>query len=560
MDTTKLKGLWEKIKDFFKNMSKKLRIILAAVLAVVLIAIIVTAVLLNQQGAKYVQLYENLTTQEASEVADYLRNSGYTDFQLTGGNTLLVRADHYESLLRQLAVAGYPKNASLYETYFNNVGMMTTTSQAAESMRIATQQKLESLVRGFDGVQDVEVVITPGEDRTFVLQDSSTDTTAAVKLTLRNGYLLEDWQADAIRLLVSRGWEGLTAANVTVADQWYNTYEGTGSATSSDAADLQRYMERYYTNSIRTSVIQLLEAIYGPDNVKVSPTVQMEVNKRYIESTTYNQPEGSSESGGLIGHEVGWYAHTQDGYQLVGGVPGTTTNADIPTYVYNEGQNADDKDTVGASYERDNKIDETKEQIEVLAPRITNVTIAVTLNQDSNRSASLSVEDLRRHVALAAGLGDMTDEELQGRVSVLLAPFYTDPVEPVAPGLIPQELVPYVIIAAAALLLLLIILIVVLRTRSKKKKQQEEEDQKIIEEQINELGGMAALGLAPEVMVDENGMPIAAAPPEGGADIMEINTEKSMELRRSVRQFVQNNPEVAAQMLKTWLRGEEEGE
>ena len=39
---------------------------------------------------------------------------------------------------------------------------------------------------------------------------------------------------------------------------------------------------------------------------------------------------------------------------------------------------------------------------------------------------------------------------------------------------------------------------------------------------------------------------------------MEINTEKSMELRKNVRQFAQNNPEIAAQMIKTWLRGGEE--
>ena len=50
---------------------------------------------------------------------------------------------------------------------------------------------------------------------------------------------------------------------------------------------------------------------------------------------------------------------------------------------------------------------------------------------------------------------------------------------------------------------------------------------------------------------------IAAAPPTGGADIMEVNTEKSMELRKNVRQFAQNNPEIAAQMVKAWLKGEE---
>ena len=50
----------------------------------------------------------------------------------------------------------------------------------------------------------------------------------------------------------------------------------------------------------------------------------------------------------------------------------------------------------------------------------------------------------------------------------------------------------------------------------------------------------------------------AAAAPSGGADIMEVNTEKSMELRKTVRQFAQNNPEIAAQMVKAWLRGGED--
>ena len=51
----------------------------------------------------------------------------------------------------------------------------------------------------------------------------------------------------------------------------------------------------------------------------------------------------------------------------------------------------------------------------------------------------------------------------------------------------------------------------------------------------------------------------AAEAPTGGADIMEVNTEKSMELRKAVRQFAQNNPEIAAQMVKAWLKGDDNG-
>ena len=48
--------------------------------------------------------------------------------------------------------------------------------------------------------------------------------------------------------------------------------------------------------------------------------------KRYREDTTYRQPDGSYESGGLIGHEMGQFALTRDGIEMVGGVPGTETS------------------------------------------------------------------------------------------------------------------------------------------------------------------------------------------------------------------------------------------
>ena len=54
------------------------------------------------------------------------------------------------------------------------------------------------------------------------------------------------------------------------------------------------------------------------------------------------------------------------------------------------------------------------------------------------------------------------------------------------------------------------------------------------------------------------GKSVAKSLADAGADIMAINMEKSMELRKTVRQFAQNNPEIAALIIKNWLRGEEE--
>ena len=74
MDTSKLKGLWEKVKDFFKNMSKKLRIILAAALAVILIAVAVLSMTMSNKP--YTQLYQDLTPAEVSEIMTYFQNNG----------------------------------------------------------------------------------------------------------------------------------------------------------------------------------------------------------------------------------------------------------------------------------------------------------------------------------------------------------------------------------------------------------------------------------------------------------------------------------------------------
>lgn len=548
MDTSKLKGLWEKIKDFFKNMSKKLRIILAAALAVLLIGIIVLVVVLNSRKP-YTALYQDMTPTEVQEVITYLQNNGYSNYQVVNG-TIMVPDDQYAYLLTVLAQQGYPKDGTLYGSYWEHVGSMSTTSERATAFQIATQERLETSIRTFNGVLDADVYITPGESRTYVLEDVSTATTAAVHLTLRSGYTLPDSDVDAIQRLVSHAWSGMTVDSVSITDNMNNTYTGSADISAADSLELQRMLQEREANRIRREVKNSLDVLYGEENVRVAVGVTVDVSRRYTQSTYYHQPDGSYENGGLIGTELGQYWVTRDGLQPVGGVVGTTTNSDLPTYVEDLEQTLGDQDSAGYSYEKDNKIDETQEQREFLAPTISDVSVAVTINESANPEAGVDLETLRSHVARAANI---RGENLAEWVSVLVAPFPVEEIPEPEPGLIPAEMVPYVIIAAAALILLTVLIVVILSIRKKKKRQQEEEDQRIIQEQLGELGASGALselGIVPPL--DENG---EAPAPTSGADIMDINTEKSMELRKSIRQFVQNNPEVAALMLKTWIRG-----
>lgn len=552
VDTSKLKGLWEKIKDFFKNMSKKVRIILAASLAVILIAIIAVVVIFSGKEP-YTVLYQDLTPTEVSEIISYFENNEITDYRITG-TTISVRNEQYHTLLAKLAQAGYPKDGTLYGSYYEHAGTMSTSAERTTAYLLAQQEALATTIRTMDGVLNATVYIAPGEQRTYVLEDVNTATTAAVHLELKKGYILTDEQAQGIRWLVSHAWSGLSIDDVAITDGVGNTYSDIGT-NANDAAELQQQLEESYANRLRTQIKMLLDPLYGEENVSVAPSVSVEVNRHVSESTTYQQPAGSYESGGLIGHELGQFVLTRDGYELAGGIPGTSTNSDIPLYVQNEADNVQPGDGVQTYFEKDNKIDTTTEQIEYLAPKITSIGIAVTINSNANSAADINTGDLRTHIATAANIGG---DDPESRVSVLLAPFPTPPQEdvPVSTGFFTPERMPLLIIAGVALLLIIIILIVVLSIR-RKKREQEEEDQRIIEEQLSQMGTdglLGELGVVPAVPGAEGEAP----PPTSGADIMDINTEKSMELRKAVRQFVQNNPEVAAMMLKNWLKGDDD--
>ena len=99
MNTTKLKELWEKVKDFFKNMSTKVRIILCTVVVVIVALIAVLVVMSNNQP--YATLFTNLSSSEAGAIIDYLQENGFTDYRLEG-DTIYVRADQQDVMVARL--------------------------------------------------------------------------------------------------------------------------------------------------------------------------------------------------------------------------------------------------------------------------------------------------------------------------------------------------------------------------------------------------------------------------------------------------------------------------
>lgn len=543
----KIKGFFEKVKDFFKKMSKKTRIVLGATTAVLMIGIVAFVIWANNKP--YEVLWTGQSSSEASSVLSWLSENGVTDYKVQG-DSILVPADRVNVLKGQLVLAGYPKNGYLFDVYFDHINSLSTTSEQDRVWLMGLEEKMRSVICTLDGIRDATVSITLGKDRTYILEDNVTESSAAVTLELDGSTQLSSRMVNAIAGVVAHAVEGLTIDNVIITDQYYNSYTaGDAISSISEASALKVKLEQETSNNVRSQVFQVLGSVYGQDNVKVAVNCNVDVSRKIIEDTQYSQPTGApDDGGGLIGSQTWFWQVARDGLATTGGVVGTPSNSEIPNYMNNGGALDGEEDYAAGqgSNERDNN--KRVEQSEVLAGTITDIGIAVTINANASNAWAVDEAMLKSHVAAAANIGG---EDPESRVSVLIAPFQADTVVgPIRPILPVPDYVLY--IAAGVLVLLLILAIVLMIVGRKRKKKQQLEEQRLLEEQqgqaltLEEAEAIAAATAA------------ATASGGTGADIMEINTEKSMELRKAVRQFAQNNPEIAAQMIKTWLRGGEE--
>ena len=548
---TKLKGFWEKIKGFFAKLNKKTRILLGVCAAVILVLIVAAALLLNRK--EYASLCTGLTVNETSSVISFLNENGVTDYKISG-DSILVPAGREEQLQIQLVTSRILNSGFYYETYFGEAGTFSTEAERREAMRIATQEKLEAMIRQLDGIRDAQVVITLSSERVYVLDPQTSEASATVLVTPDGNRLLSAGTVESIRYMVSHAVKDLNVGDVTISDTYNNTYNDTsaGVGQMADANTLKLQYEQEVNNKVRSQVYEALRNIYGDDNVAVAVNTTVDMSRKVVESTKYAQPECSAANDGLVGTEKWFWVIGEDGTTAQGGTVGTTSNSDIPLYPDRVPDGVDDAPYSSGDGERNYHIDQEVTQREVFAGTITDLNVAVTINQKAENAGSMTVEQLTRHVAVAAGIGTSA-EQWDSHVSVAIAPFADDAPIAGTDGFFVRLLagVPdWMILAAIGGLILFIILLIIillLRRRSKKKRL------------AKQAALEAEMRAAEEAAAAEAAAAVIAAAPTGGADIMEVNTEKSMELRKAVRQFAQNNPEIAAQMVKTWLKGEDGG-
>lgn len=534
----KVKVYWGKVKEFLKKVPKKV-----FVLSAIALVLVVGIVIFVQVSQPYSVLFTGLNSDETAAIISCLAEQGATNYKLENNDTILVPKSQENTLKAKLLMEGYPKNGFSYSTYYDHVGALSTESERNTAYLLTLQERMGAVIRCFDNVKDAVVNITPGEDKSYVLDpDGKIETTASVFVTMNSGQVLSDQQAEAVRTLVAHAVQGLEINSVAISDNHGNTYtEVSAGDNAQDASSLKLGLEQKYNNLIRTNVMQVLAPLFGEKNVKVGVTCNVVVDRTIQDNKDFIPPENAviDDDGikGIIGSKVYENYVVRGGDTSTGGVPGTGSNSDFPTYVEDpEGDNGDvTQGKQEGQIDYDNS--EHNTHIERVAGYLSDCMVSVSINSTAAGALDTTrMQNLVSHVARAAGI---TNDMATNKISLYSAPFFVEgggndpyPTGPVNP-LLGWPLWVYAVAAGAIALLFFLIFLFLIFGRKKRRKRKKIETFRQPE--------------AVEMLIPE----------PTGADIMTLQSDRNMELRKDIRKFADDNPEIAAQMVRTLLRGGE---
>lgn len=527
-------------RQFWDAQEKKRKIAyIAIIVAIILIAVIVAAILNRKE---YTVLYEGLDTAEASEIVSHIQELGY-EVSLKSDGSVVVPKGTEDKLTMEMALQGYPKSNLTYDLYTNNVDMFSTESEKREYARMALENRLSAVISSLEGVEKATVTLSILEQQNTVITTVKKEPSASVVVYLGKNVVLTNEQIEGIRHIVQMSYVGLKEENISIVDS-YGIPQIEKETSVDVVADVTKKLafKTNLENTIKEKILELLRPIYGDDGVSVAVNMVLDFDSKVSEKTDYT-PEGNTNSGVL---QHGDATEASGGTTVDGGVVGVETNADdtYPTGNTN-GNGAWTENSLSNTY----LVDTYKEQVEKAGYDIESLSIAVVVYTDYISEAQR--QDLVKLVANAGSVNpDLADSvvtvtnfakfdaNLGNDVSVPVYLF----------GLTFNQL----IVAGAILLILLIVLIVVLIITSSSAKNKRRK----FEEQV--LAASMADAEEGREITDTFNIGLDGQPVEIPSLTNEATDTKDVVIRREITDFARNSPEIVAQLLKNWMKEEEE--
>lgn len=554
-----LKERWQNISD----KSKKMLIGITAGTAV--ITIIAFGALKFGFQPEYTTLFAGLNREDAQAVVALLQEDGVSYRYDDKSGDIQVPSENVDTTRAELLSQGYPKSGFTYDMYRDNAGLMTTESDKKQYTLYELQNRLGAQICLFDGVRDAKVTIVEAGEQKYALSDTqATEASASVVVTMDKGETLTADKAASIKNLIARAVRGMNFTNVAVFDAETmlevggDSSDDSGLAGAKDMTSLTSLVE----SNIAANVRRVLEKLYGSGNVAVSVKGTLNMEKLIQENTVYSTPEKVNEldKSGLLNKENLINEDSASTDISAGGVAGADANADTPRYTTGDNSQAVNDGYQNSSADREWLYNSLKEQRQVEPGVLENTTVGVVITTED---MSVSQNDLIKLVASSAGIPqDQAKEKITivraaGPEKAPVQDAGSQPVNAEPSGAVSLPLPALIAIASGILLLLLLLLLLLRRKKSKAKEQGLAEDLFEFEDGPQAEDEMAAAanadGTQASLYMSEEDDEM-----QRNEEIINLRMQHSLKLKQNIAEFVDQNPQIAAKLVQSWLRGEED--
>jgi len=529
----KIKELLKKIVDWWKGLKVRQRTMIVCISAGIILAFVIVVSVLSKP--QYTLLKECESASEGAQIKEILDNEGGYTYRISDDGLRVEVATSQLGDANLLLAA----NSIVSDRYsiekVTEGGLGVTEADKQKRYRVMLQDELEhDFIGMFDSIKTATVMLNiPEANGTLIAQEQPSYASIVLEI---DGEFTSDNAAFLARA-VATALGNETTDSISIIDTLGNMlYSGEDNYSITETANSQMAVKQQSEQVVGNKVKNALKGTNGFDNIQVAVNLDIDFSTEKVVDHNYYAPENSTQ--GLLAEA---HIYNSDSTANGGDIPGTDSNDEPPTYVYDT-----DGNQSTSSSEEDYKY--------VPSETITEKNSTGGLINYANSSAGITAIDyivVQEKAAKDQGLLDgISWEEYKaqnsGRRKIDIDEDYINVVAR-ASG-IPAENISIVayeenwfvdregmdveatdVIAFVLILLILALLaFVILRSMMRERVPEEPEE---------------------PLPVDE----LLQSTPE---EVEDIEVEPKSETRLILEKFVEDNPEAAANLLRNWLKEE----
>ncbi len=521
------------LTEWWNKFSNKQKIAIITTVAVAIVALAVLVAILNQPN--YVLLEDELDVAGVNERIALLDGATITYKVGDDASSILVEASSKTAATLALAEVGIVSSSDMtYKDAFNN-GITTSNREALAKYQLFFQAEIGRKLEMISAVNDASVtIVVPDMDR--ALFEEQTESKASIILTLSDK--ISDSMVEAIAKNVAAMVTNLETNNITIIDSdaklLYDGETRNGSISGGiSGADYELQQELIVKDKVRT--ILLSGGEYDDAMVTVDLLIDFDQLERTIEEHTTQ--DGSST--GIVNNES-TYTETSENTDSQG-APGTDSNGATDTLLSDGGSSTSEIEEIQRNYVYDTTI--TKSIKAIGGANYDESTVTVNLNkyiiydeviltaQENGPLTDLSWDEYKLQLRNQGNVKiENIDPDIERMVKnasnidnvVVLAyevPRFVDK------KVVESAISDYILIGIIVFMILLLGYAVYKGTEPV---------------EITEI--------EPELSVED-----MLTSTKDGADLETIEFDGKSDTRVQIEEFVENNPDAAALLLRNWL-------